>query len=290
MVLNDRMYWPGGKTKCITFSYDDGIEQDYRLLDLFNKYKVKGTFNLNPGLFGKGGIVAGGKKEVPHIKISKEKIADTYVGHEIAAHGYEHLLMTNMDISRCVNEILKSRRELEELVQKPLTGFAYAFGAYDDNILEAVKASGIRYARTVNSTKTFDIPQNFLIWHPTCHDSEENIFELAENFLSDERSFSYYAPAKLFYIWGHSYEFDQDESWDRIEMLLKKVSLREDIWYATNEEIEAYVRAYRELIFSSNSEFVYNPSAIPVWIGGMTEDKSICIMPGQSAKVIPSED
>lgn len=44
-----------GKMKAITFSYDDGVTQDRRLVELFNRYGVKGTFNLNSELLGRDG-------------------------------------------------------------------------------------------------------------------------------------------------------------------------------------------------------------------------------------------
>ena len=42
--------FPGGKHKVLTMSYDDGREEDYRLVEMFNKYGIKGTFNLNAGI------------------------------------------------------------------------------------------------------------------------------------------------------------------------------------------------------------------------------------------------
>lgn len=36
--------------KMLTFSYDDGIYQDERLVEIFNKYGMKATFNLNTGI------------------------------------------------------------------------------------------------------------------------------------------------------------------------------------------------------------------------------------------------
>ena len=39
--------FPGGKKRVVTFSYDDGHPNDARLVALFNKYGVKGTFHLN---------------------------------------------------------------------------------------------------------------------------------------------------------------------------------------------------------------------------------------------------
>ena len=42
---------------------------------------------------------------------------------------------------------------------------------------------------------------------------------------------------KIFYIWGHSYEFDVDDTWNRFEDFLKSISGRGDIFYGTNREI-----------------------------------------------------
>ena len=41
------MLFPEAKTKALTFSYDDCLEQDIRLMEIFNKNGLKGTFNLN---------------------------------------------------------------------------------------------------------------------------------------------------------------------------------------------------------------------------------------------------
>lgn len=283
---NDRMLWPQGKRKAFTLSYDDGITQDKRLIDLLNKYGVKGTFNLNPGLFGEEGVVAAGKKEVFHIKIAKEDILSTYKGHELAAHGQYHQCMVGMDLARCVEEILESRKGIENILEKPITGFAYAFGAYDAVVLKAIEASKISYARTIEATHKFEIPENFLTWHPTCHHDDEKIYELADSFLNDGFYFSLVTPAKLFYVWGHSYEFDQCNNWDHMEGFISKVAGHDGVWYATNCEIREYVEAYKRLIYSVDGKTVYNPSSRPVYIGGMFTKDYIEVLPGQSQELI----
>ena len=52
-----------GKLKALTFSYDDGVTQDIRMIELFNKYNVKGTFNLNSELLGLPGELV--RNDVP---------------------------------------------------------------------------------------------------------------------------------------------------------------------------------------------------------------------------------
>ena len=286
LQVNDRMLWPKGRRKAFTLSYDDGVTQDMRLVELLGRYGVKSTFNLNPGLFGEKGTVAAGKKEVSHTKLSREEVATIYRGHEIAAHGQHHKCMVGMDIARCVDEILESRKELERMEGKPITGFAYAFGAYDEDVIKALEASGISYARTIESTHRFEIPKNFLTWHPTCHHDDEKIYELADEFLSDGFYFSLITPAKLFYVWGHSYEFDQKDNWEHIEELISKVAGHDHVWYATNGEIREYVAAYQRLIYSADGKTVYNPSAISVYLGGTFTKEYIEVLPGQSKELL----
>lgn len=285
--INDRMFWPEGRTKAVTFSYDDGVSQDLRLIELFNRYGVKATFNLNAGLLGIRGTVETGEKKASHDKLPKEELPAVYKGHEPASHGQLHCCMYGMDAGRCTQEILSCRTQLESIFQKPLTGFAYAFGAVNDTIRRALVSCGISYGRTIRSTHSFDIPEDFLMWDPTCHHDDKQLFPLADSFLSDENYFSFFSPAKLFYVWGHSYEFDQNDNWNRMETFLQKVSGHEDVWYASNGEICSYVTAYKRLVFSADSRFVYNPSAVPVWLGGMFCSQTVKVSPGQYAELLP---
>ena len=48
-----------GKKKAVTMSFDDGHVYDIRLVELFNKYGIKGTFHLNSKLFGTLSILNG---------------------------------------------------------------------------------------------------------------------------------------------------------------------------------------------------------------------------------------
>lgn len=45
------MRFPGFKLKALTLSYDDGVRQDKRLIEIMQKHGLKGTFNINGGLF-----------------------------------------------------------------------------------------------------------------------------------------------------------------------------------------------------------------------------------------------
>ena len=69
--------FPKGKAKALTMSYDDGKIQDERLVSIFNRYGIRGTFNLNYGMIDKEGLTP------PRIKSSR--INELYTGHEIAS-------------------------------------------------------------------------------------------------------------------------------------------------------------------------------------------------------------
>lgn len=47
--------YPNGCKKAFTMSYDDGIEQDKRFIEIINRYSLKATFNINYGLLDESG-------------------------------------------------------------------------------------------------------------------------------------------------------------------------------------------------------------------------------------------
>ena len=47
--------FPGGRHKALTLSYDDGRQEDRRLIGLLNHYGLKGTFSFEFRVCGRGG-------------------------------------------------------------------------------------------------------------------------------------------------------------------------------------------------------------------------------------------
>ena len=85
-----------GKMKAITFSYDDAVTQDQRLIALFDKYGLKGTFNLNSGRLGTPGALVREDVTVAHVKPRAEEIARIYKGHEVAGHTLTHPMLPEL--------------------------------------------------------------------------------------------------------------------------------------------------------------------------------------------------
>lgn len=243
-------YYPEGKKKALTMSYDDGQVYDRRLVEIFNKYGIKGTFHLNSGKFGGG----------PFLDASE--IATLFKGHEVSAHSLNHPYLTLVPGDVMVEEIMEDRKRLEDLVGYPVRGMSYPFGAFNDYIVKSLPCLGIEYSRTVNSHGWFHFPDDFLVWHPTCH-HDDGLLEKGKLFMECPP----WMQMPLFYVWGHSFEFERNNNWELIEEFCKSISQDDSVWYATNIEVMDYVKAMRNLKFSVDRKTVINPSAIPVWIG-----------------------
>ncbi len=269
------MRFPGGKPKALTFSYDDGVEQDIKLVDIFNKYNVKGTFNINTGSFPEEGTVYP-EGELHRRMTANQILKGIYDGHEVAVHSYTHPWLDQIPFSTATFEVLEDRKKLEQMFKRHIRGMAYPMGNFNDDVIQILKYCGIAYSRTVLSHGKFSIPQNWLTWHPTCHHNEERLMEFAEKFVNEK---SIRLPM-LFYVWGHAYEFERDDNWNVIEYFCEKVSFKDDVWYATNIEIYDYTEAYRNLTISVDGKIVHNPSIIDVWFE--EKGKMYCVKSGET--------
>ncbi len=268
-----RFVYPNGLEKALTFSYDDGQEYDKKLVSIFNKNGMKATFHLNSGTLD-------GETENPgEAFIKSNEVAEVYEGHEVACHGVHHYNMPPLAISVTVSELSEDRIDLENLTGKLVQGFSYPFGNYSPEVIEAAKATGIKYARTVNATHGFFPPIDFMQWHPTCHHAD-NAIELGKQFLDVPG----YIELPLMYVWGHSFEFGRSKDWTVIEEFCELMANKDNIWYATNMEICDYLTAVRRLEYSADASRIHNPSAISVWFkaddGALVEVK-----PGECVNV-----
>lgn len=229
------------KMKAITFSYDDGVTQDRKLVDLFNKYGLKSTFNLNSELLGLENTLVREGVTINHTKVKKEEVKQLYQGHEVAVHTLTHPNLTELDESGIIHQVEEDRKNLESLVGYEVVGMAYPGGGVNNNAFVAdviKKHTSIRYSRTTTSTGNFDIQHELYRFNPTVYHHQEwdRMFKLAEDFLRLKPS-----KPQIFYIWGHSYEFDIHQTWDRFEEFCKLVSNKDDIFYGTNKEILLHI-------------------------------------------------
>lgn len=275
------MRFPEGKKKAVTLSYDDGVEQDIRLIEIMRKNGLKGTFNLNSGCFAPEGRVY--PKGTIHRRMTKAQCVSLYKenGMETAVHGLTHPWLEKLPEVICTYEILQDRMNLEKEFETIVRGMAYPFGTYNDSVVETLKKCGIAYARTTISTENFEMPEDWLRMPATCHHNNPRLMELAKKFTETEVLNN----PMLFYLWGHSYEFEADDNWNVIEEFAEYMGNRDDIWYATNLEIYDYAAAFKQLIFSADGSMVYNPTEKALYFQTEANAKCICVKPGERRAV-----
>ncbi len=261
-----RFLFPEGKKKCFTLSYDDGSVHDRRLVSILNRFGIKGTFHLNSGVL----------ENDWHIHV--DEIPELYKGHEISCHGVNHPFLERIPAAELVHEILEDRKNLEAIAGYPVLGMSYPYGTWDDSVLQAARSLGIVYSRTTAATGNFQLPKDWLLWHPTAHHSHD-VMAKAKTF----RDLPEWQHLASFYVWGHSFEFDRENNWSLMEDLCAFMADMPGVWLATNIEIYRYVTALRRLEFSTDSTMVHNPSACTLWL--FVDDRVISVPGGQSLKL-----
>ena len=269
------MRFPNGKLKALTLSYDDGVEQDIKFVEILNKYGLKCTFNLNSGKYApEGKVYEAGRI---HRPMTKQMCTELYTnsGHEVAVHSYTHPFLERLAPAQIAYEIIKDREALEEQFGCIVRGMAYPYGTYNDDVVRVLADCGIVYSRTTKSTEKFDIPTDWLRMPATCHHKHPRLMELAQKFAETK-----FDRAQLFYLWGHTYEFEDRNNWNVIEEFAEYMSGREDIWYATNIEIYEYIEDYKRLVFSADMRIVKNPTARTIYFKLNKEERSIA--PGET--------
>jgi len=224
------------KKKAVTFSFDDGVTQDIRLIEILNRYGLKATFNINSELLGKKGELERNGKTVRHDKIEPQNLRVIYAGHEIAAHTLTHPNLTRLGEEEIIRQVEEDRKNLSALCGYEVVGMAYPSGGVnnDERVADIIKKNtGIKYARTITSNHGFAGQDNLFRFNPSVYYIEESLDEIVDAFLALEAE----EPA-LLYIWGHSYEMDAGYiTWEKFEEICARLAGRSEIFYGTNREV-----------------------------------------------------
>lgn len=253
--------FPGGVSRVLTMSYDDAHIHDRRLVEIFDRYGIKGTFHINSGNLG--------NKECINI----EEVGQLYRNHEVSVHTSTHPFLTDIPDMKMIQEILEDKDQLEKKCGYPVRGMSYPFGNYSEHIIEIARNCGMEYSRTVQSNNDFHLPEDFMKWHPTTHHSGD-LVALWEKFMQE-----FFEHPRVLYIWGHSFEFEREGNWDKIEEFCRMAGGKENVWYATNIQIKEYVNAVNRLVYRVDGTSVYNPSALDVWI--TVDEEAVCVEGGK---------
>lgn len=278
------MRFPGGKPKAFTMSYDDGSEHDVRFLETIENYGLKCTFNLM-------GDCVENEKGISK-KFIKEEILGK--GHEIATHGYFHRAQDTLRPIEGIVDTLECRKALEKEFGIIVRGMAFPDRSVNKfikpEVYERVKSYlsdlDITFVRTTGrDNDKFELPDDWHNWFATAHHDNPDVMNYIEKFVNLNLSEVYVASrsAKLFLLWGHSFEFERKNNWEHLDEICMAVSGKDDVWYATNSEIYNYVQAYKSLVYSSNNTLVYNPTLYDIWFD--IDDKLYCVKSGETIEL-----
>lgn len=272
------MRYPGGKSKAVTISYDDGVQQDMEMIALMRKYGIKGTFNLNSARFITRDHV------YPEGKIWRamvdEDVVPTYDPKicSVATHSLWHPTLTHASEAEIAHEILADRENLERLFGRIIKGHAIPNGPFNETTIKVGRMCGLLYMRSVTPSHSFEYPKCLLPLDPTCSHTDPMLTELTAEFLEKTPKEDPF----LFYLWGHTYTMEGDNNWYLVEDFFKAVSGKEDIWYATNDEIFEYAEKFKLLECSANGKIVTNPTDTDIWFSaGCTR----CVKSGETIRI-----
>lgn len=280
------MRFPAGKFKAATFSYDDGCRTDEKLAKKFSEHGLKATFNMNSGRVGE----VDGEGNIT-VNEMRKFILDA--GHEVAVHGHHHRAPGLITPVECTEEIFECRKFLERELDTVIRGMAYPdagirrifSGTSRETIYSILRASGIVYSRTVGEDDSFSLPEDWYDWKPSARNTDPAVLEKVDKFLAiDEKTlYGGLRWPRLFFMWGHSFEFERMNNWELIDEIGERFAKHSDIWYATNMEIYEYVNAYNSLVFSAAGDKVYNPTLIKVWF--VYDEKPYSVEPGETLRL-----
>ncbi len=260
--------FPKGKRIAVTTSFDDGVTHDRRVVEAFNKWGLKGTFNLNSSFLSR-------KEKRSDAHLETTEISKLFEGHEVAVHTATHPLLTRLDNLQIIDEVLNDRKALEDLVGYPVRGMAYPCGVYDQRVIEVIRTLGIVYSRTCENDPRHFPAKEPLAWGSTAHMFNNDPVPVNERF---EKFYGQEWMTGVFYIWGHSYEFDRSNNWKALETIFKPLSGKPDVWYCTNIELFDYEKARTQLVIAANKLSVYNPGSLTVTIN--VDGKLVDVKPG----------
>lgn len=232
--------------KLITTSWDDGHFLDFKLAELLNKYNLPGTFYIP-------------KTNAEHKVMDAVKIIELAKQFEIGGHTLHHTRLRIKNRQQIDAEVRGCFDWLHGLLSYPPVSFCFPGGIFSPESIAAVFACGFKVARTTELLSIEDqvayrlVPttlqvydhstityfkhlakrqrwQNMLRW--LASNSLYNLQMLTEDYLKRIEE-----NGGCFHLWGHSWEIETYQLWDKLETLFKTISNRPNFTYISNKDI-----------------------------------------------------
>jgi len=227
----------------VTSSWDDGHKHDLRLARMLQEYGLKATFYISPR----------NREWAEADLLKKDEIREVSREFEIGSHTVTHPRLPTIPESEAKQEITDSKAMLEDITGRPITSFCYPGGAYTPVHPHLVQDAGYRYARTVSRYAfTVDEPYEAPTSLHTYNHWRSDVWRIAGFAKFNPTAIRHYfgwdslgramfdrvaGTGGVFHIWGHSWEIDDHNDWDRLEGMLRYISARSGVEYVTNGEL-----------------------------------------------------
>ncbi|MBR2029119.1 MAG: polysaccharide deacetylase family protein [Oscillospiraceae bacterium] len=248
--------YPYGKKKAFNITYDDGVTQDIRFVELLNRYGIKGTFNLNSQLMAEefewihpNGFAV---KRLP-----VETVVELYKNHEVASHTLTHPYMHDMSEGEIMYQLGHDKYMLSQIFGREISGFAVPFSFYSDLIADCAQRLGFEYARKSDESLSYMPSCDWYHWKTGIFHLNAQFKQFAENFFAAEEELAFLQ------IVGHSYDLDAENMWGYMENLLCRIAGDDDILSMTNIEIVRYLKAMQSAEISDG--YIRNNSDTELW-------------------------
>ena len=128
----------------VALTFDDGYA-DF----VATAMPVLAEYGMTASVYVVAGLLAGTNEwdEGPRLDLmtADEVRAAAAAGHEVGSHSTTHVPMAGLDPAELHRQVAESRRLLEEVLDAPVTGFAYPYGSWDDAAATAVADAGYTY-------------------------------------------------------------------------------------------------------------------------------------------------
>ena len=268
-----RLY-PGGKAKAFNITYDDGVTQDLRFVELLNRYGLKGTFNLNSQLM-KTRFAWTHPNGMEVKRLEADTAAWLYRGHEIASHTLTHPYLQDLHGEDLYRELAADKEALEALFGREVAGFAVPFDYFSEEIADCARRCGFEYARMSAFSYSYAPCRDWYYWKTGFYHIEQGLEEFVAGFLATAQKLA------VCQIVGHSYDLDALALWGTMEGIFARISHEEDIWPCTNLELVRYLKAMEQAEISAGS--IHNPSGCTLWFE--VEGSALAVPAGETKAI-----
>lgn len=228
----------------VTTSWDDGHVLDLQVAGLLKKYNLTGTFYVSPKC-----------RELKFkSRLDDQEIRLLAKRFEIGAHTMTHPRLTRVSLNEADKEIRNSKSHLEKVLGKKVVSFCYPGGEFDKKHKKIARDAGFSYARTVRRLHIKPSKDNFAAAttiHAYKHYQDvpkilvlsrfnPAKFWLVFNDWSELGKLMFDKALKsggVYHVWGHSWEIDNNNDWERLERLFRYISDHDGVSYVTNKEL-----------------------------------------------------